>query len=252
MKRVIYYLTENYNEYEIKIYNTYISHIHLGNFTFKNNNLYLNDFSPNDTKYDDLWFDLGISIEKNKICIIHLDAENLFENYDNNYKLLCDLINNKNIIIKGIDIDLENKLSLKDTIKFITDIKKDYPNILIVLSTIGYSMCVKDNDTKYDNDKIWSYSLFNKLKIENYIDYYSCNFDEDDFTMDSFEDMINNGFNESKLVMGCRSKNFDGYDNYFELNKIKKKYNIGGTFIKYYHTAPYKWDLSACLSINSN
>jgi hypothetical protein len=165
---------------------------------------------------------------------------------------LCDLINNNINIIKGIDIDSENKLSLQNFIKFITDIKRDYPKFLIVLSIIGYSMCVKDNDTKYENDKIWSYSLFNKLKIEKYIDYYNCNFDEDDFTMDSFEDMLNNGFNESKLVMGCNSTKFDRYDNYFELNKIKKKYNIGGTFIKYFHDSPYKWDISAWLSINSN
>jgi len=105
---------------------------------------------------------------------------------------LCDLINNNINIIKGIDIDLENKLSLTEIIKFITDIKKDLPNLLIVLSTIGYSMCLKDNNTKYDNNKIWSYSLLNKLKIENYIDYYNCNFDEDDFTMDSFEDVLSN------------------------------------------------------------
>jgi len=53
------------------------------------------------------------------------------------------------------------------------------------------------------------------------------------------------------IVMGCSSTNFDGYDNYFELNKIKKKYNMGGTFIKYFHNSPYKWDISALLSINS-
>jgi hypothetical protein len=182
---------------------------------------------------------------------MYLDADNLFENYDNNYKLLCELINNKINIIKGIDIELENRLSLIDTIKFITDIKRDFPNFLIVLSTIGYSMCVNDIDTKYDNNKIWSYCLFNKLKIENYIDYYNCNFDEDDFTLNSFEDMIKNGFNESKLVIGCNSTTFDGYDNYFELNKIKKKYDIGGTFIKYYHNSPYKWDLNVWLSLNS-
>jgi hypothetical protein len=63
--------------------------------------------------------------------------------------------------------------------------------------------------------------------------------------------MLSNGFNESKIVMGCSSTNFDGYDNYFELNKIKKKYNMGGAFIKYFHNSPYKWDISALLSINS-
>ncbi len=251
IKRLIYYLTENNNKHELKIYNSYVTHIHFGLFSFKNNKIYLNNLCPTDSKYDNLWFDLGISVEKNKKCVMTLDVENLFENYANYYKSLCDLINNNILIINGIDIDLENKLSLSETIKFITDIKKDFPNLILVLSTIGYSMCVKDINTKYKNNNSWSYSLFCKMKAENLIDYYNCNFDEDDFTMDSFEDMINNGFNESKLVMGCRSITFDGYDNYFELNKIKKKYNIGGTFTKYFHNAPYKWDINVWLSLNS-
>jgi len=69
MKRLIYYLIQNYNEYELKIYNTYVSHIHFGIFSYKNNELYLNDLSPNDPEYNNLWFDLSISTEKNKICV---------------------------------------------------------------------------------------------------------------------------------------------------------------------------------------
>ena len=84
------------------------------------------------------------------------------------------------------------------------------------------------------------------------IDYYNCSFNEDDFTMDSFEDMIDNGFPPEKIVMGCDSNKFNNYDNYFELNCIKKKYpNMGGTFIKYYINSPIKWDISAILSITS-
>ena len=249
MKRVIYYLTENNNKYELKIYNSFVSHIHFGIFSFNNNQIYLNDLSPYHNNYDNLWFDLGISTEKDKICIIILDMDNFFDNYNNNYKLLCELINDKKLIIKGIDIDVENKVTLSDTIKFIINFKKDFPDLLLVMSVIGYSMCIRDIDTKYEDKKEWSYCLFNKLNAEKYIDYYNCSFNEDDFTMDSFEDMISNGFKENKLVIGCYK--FDGYDNYFELNNIKKKYNLGGTFIKYFHTAPYKWDISAWLSINS-
>ncbi len=251
MKRLIYYLTENNINYEMKIYNTYISHIHFGIFTFNNNQMYLNNILPTDTKYDNLWFDLGISTEKNITCIMVLDMENFFDNYETYYKILYDFINNNKLIIKGLDIDIENKAILSDTIKFITNIKNHFPNLLLVLSVIGYSMCVKDIDTTYTNYKSWSYSLFNKLKIEKLVDYYCCSFDEDNFTMDSFEDIIDNQFNETKIVMGANSINFNRYDNYFELNKIKKKYNMGGAFIKYFHDAPYKWDISTWLSLNS-
>ena len=202
MKRIIYYLTKNYNEYELKVYNSFASHIHFGIFSFNNNEIYLNNSLPFNNEHDDLWFDLGISTEKNKICIMVLNIDNFFENYIENYNKLCELINNKKSIIKGIDLDIENKATLSNTIKFISDIKRDYPNLLLALSVIGYSMCVKDINTKYENEKEWSYSLFNKMKAENYIDYYNCQLNEDDFTMDSFEDMINNGFNASKLVIG--------------------------------------------------
>jgi hypothetical protein len=259
-KRVIFYLTPNnyinnyYNNY--RIYNSYVNYIHFGYFSFNtiNNisNLYLNNISPYDIDYNDLWFDLGISTEKNIICLMVIYLNNLFENYDLNYKLLYELINEKRDIIKGIDMDFENNIILEDLIKFIKDIKKDFPDLLLVISAIGYSMCVKDINIIYEDDKMWSYALFNKSIEGQMIDYYCCNFNEDDFTKDSFEDMIYNGFLPNKLIMGCCSNKFEAYDNYYELNSIKKIYpNIGGTFVKYYSDSPYKWDLNVWLSIYS-
>jgi hypothetical protein len=197
--------------------------------------------------YDNFWFDLGIATEKNIICIISilLNNDNLF------YDKLCNLINN-NTLIKGIDINVENIFCLEDTKKFINKFKNDYPNLLLIMSTNGYSMCVNDVDTIYNNENTWSYSLFNKTDEAKMIDYYCCFFNEDDFTIDSFEDIIDNGFSPEKIVMGCNSDKFDSYDNYYELNRIKKKYpNMGGTFIKYFNDAPYKWDLNVWLCLNS-
>lgn len=249
-KRVIFYLMPN-NYNNIKLHNTYANYIHLGNFTY-NNNLYLNNLSPFDSNYDDIWCDLGIASEKNINCIISISFDNVFDdNYHLFYKKLCELINKKEII-KGIDMDVENKISLHNIKMFINNIKRDFPNLLLVISTIGYSICVNDIDTIYKDEKEWSYTLFNKSSEGQMIDYYCCNFNEDDLTMDSFEDIIDNGFLPNKIVMGCYSKYFKDYDNYFELNRIRHKYpNIGGTFIKYYHDSPYKWDLDVWLCINS-
>lgn len=249
-KRVIFYLTSD-NNYEMKIYNSYATHIHFGYFTFNNSKIYLNNKDPNDAIYNELWFDLGISTEKKMKCIIVLDVENIY-NDDNNYNELCKLINSKRDIINGIDLIVENKITLNNIKKFINDIKKDYPDLLLVMSTIGYSMCVRDINTIYNDEKEWSYSLFNKSVEANQIDYYCCNFNEDDFTMDSLDDMIDNGFSINKLVMGCYSKYFQDYDNYYELRCIAKKYSdIGGTFIKYFNNSPYKWDLSVWLCLTS-
>ena len=236
-KRVIYYLEPNINYIDdIKIYNTFANHIHI--IVDLNN-----DYNYN----DDVWFDLGIAAEKNINCIISiiLKEDKLF--YDKLYHLI-----NNIPFIKGIDINVENNISLENTKYFINKFKNDYPNMLLIMSTIGYSMCVDDINTIYEDEKTWSYTVFNKTNEAKLIDYYCCNFNEDDLTMDSFDDMIINGFLPEKIVMGCYSNKFDCYDNYYELNKIKKNYpNMGGVFIKYFNDAPYKWDLNAWLCITS-
>ncbi len=253
-KKVIYYFNNNS---DIKIYSSYANYIHFGYFTFNNKQkMLLNDIEPLDTFHDELWFDLGISTEKNIKCIMVLKGfktfDILFNNYDIYYKILCDFINIKKNIIKGIDLDIENCATMENTKKFINDFKKDFPDLLLVLSTIGYSMCVKDIDTIYKDEKEWSYTLFNKTHEGTLIDYYNCNFNEDNLTMDSLKDIIDNGFNIEKIVMGCNSEYFQDYDNYYELRCIAKKYpNIGGTFIKYFNDSPYKWDLSVWLCLTS-
>ncbi len=248
-KKVIFYLSSNnYNN----IYDTYANHIHFGYFTFNNKELKLNGKAPNDLSYDKLWFDLGISTEKNINCVMVLDVNNMDTNYNYYYNLLREFIKEQEIIIKGIDLDVENKISLNNIKKLINNISEDFPELLISISTVGYSMCVKDLETTYADEKEWSYSLFNKSLEALNIDYYTCAFNEDDFTIDSFQDMIDNGFDANKIVMGCNSKYFQDYDNYYELRCIAKKYpNIGGTFIKYFEDSPYKWDLSVWLCINS-
>jgi hypothetical protein len=255
-KKIIYYMNEIINN-DNKIYNSYANLIHLGFFTFSNNKkILLNGYEPLDIVYDDLWFDLGISSEKKIKCVMVLSGnktfENLFSNYDIYYQILSDFITTKKYIIKGLDLEIENCATIENTKKFINDFKRDFPDLLLVLSTIGYSMCVKDIDTKYENEKEWSYALFNKSPEGNKIDYYNCYFNEDNFTIDSLEDIIDNGFNVEKIIMGCDSQYFQDYDNYFELRCIAKKYpNIGGTFIKYFNDSPYKWDLSVWLCLTS-
>jgi hypothetical protein len=248
-KKVIFYLN-TYNN-EIKIYNTYASHIHFGYFHFSNLKLYLNKKNPNDAYFNEMWFDLGISNEKNIKCIMVLNVKYIENDYNIYYNRLKEFIKT-NTIIKGIDLDIENKISLENIKKLINDIKRDFPNLLICISTTGYSMCVKDLETIYADEKEWSYSLFNKSPEALNIDYYTCAFNEDDLTIDSFQDMLDNGFPPEKIVMGCYSKYFQDYDNYYELRCIAKKdINFGGTFIKYFNDSPYKWDLSVWLCLTS-
>jgi hypothetical protein len=247
-KKVIFYLNTYKNE--IKIYDSCASHIHFGYFHFSNFKLYLDKKDPNDEYFNAMWFDLGISTEKNIKCIMVLNVKYMDNDYNIYYNQLVDFIKRNNII-KGIDLDVENKISLDNIKRLINDIKRDFPDLLISMSAVGYSMCVNDIDTDYYYEKEWSFSLFNKSTEASYIDYYNCAFNEDDLTIYSFQAMIDNGFIPKKIVMGCDSQYFHEYDNYYELRCINKKYTIGGTFIKYFNDSPYKWDLSALLCITS-
>ncbi len=259
-KKLIFYLIDNNKIDNDKIYNSYINYIHFGYFKFNYENnlpkIFLNNVDPNNSYYNNFWFDLGISTEKHIKCIMVLKGFEtfniLFDNYDICYKILYDFIIEKKNIIKGIDLDLENCATLENTKKLINDIKRDFPDFILSMSTIGYSMCVKDIDTLYENIYEWSYTLFNKSNEGKLIDYYNCQFNEDDFTRDSFQDMIDNGFLPNKIIMGCESKYFQDYDNYYELRCINKNNpELGGAFIKYYNDSPYKWDLSVLLCLTS-
>ncbi len=179
-----------------------------------------------------------------------LDLSFMDTDYDDNYDLLSNFIK-ENKLIKGIDLDVEKKISLYILKQLINDLSRDFPYLILSMSTIGKSMCVNNINNIYEDDKKWSYSLFNKSIEANKIEYYNCNFNKDNFTMNSFEDMIDNGFLPEKLIMGCNSKLFFTYYNYYELRNISKKYNIGGTFIKYFNNSPYKWSISALLCLTS-
>lgn len=254
-KKIIFYLNNNNYNNQLDnhldcIYNTEATHIHFGYFHFFLYSLCLNYKIPNDDYYNEMWFELGIADEKNKKCVMVLDVSFMEADYNDYYNELSNFIK-ENKLIKGIDLDVENKISLETFKKLINDLSRDFPYLILSISTIGYSMCVRDIDTIYEDENVWSYILFNKSIEANKIEYYNCNFNEDDFTMDSFEDMIDNGFQPEKLIMGCNSKFFFTYDNYYELRNISKKYNIGGTFIKYFNNSPYKWAMSVLLCITS-
>jgi hypothetical protein len=75
-KKVIFYLIDNENSKDYKIYNSFANNIHFGYFSIANINncpkIFLNDKEPFDNCYNDMWFDLGISTEKNIKCIMVL------------------------------------------------------------------------------------------------------------------------------------------------------------------------------------
>ena len=64
----------------------------------------------------------------------------LFANYSVYYGLLKRLLIDKKALITGIDLDIEEVVSLKDTLKLINDIKSDFPDIQFLCPQFNFHL----------------------------------------------------------------------------------------------------------------
>ena len=244
-KRIIFYY-QTFSSLEDVLYDsTPITHIHLSAIHFglnydKNQYIHLNNLSPYDTKFDNVWKDMKKADNLGIKVILMLGGAGsaytkLFSNFKVYYNLLYELIKNKPYI-SGIDLDIEEKCSLNN-IKFlirqiVTDFGKDF---IITTSSIQESL---ETDTPGISGFIYK-DLINSDEGK-YIDYINGQF-YIDYTLQAYDDVIENGYKSEKIVMGMI-----GNENTNDLSSIVKKYdsNFGGVFIWEYCLAepsPIEW-----------
>ena len=135
MSKIIYY----YQLYWFKTnYDSSIkpTHIHLSSFHFGENEaegkyIHINDYQPQDARYNNLWNEIlasryqGIKI----IYMIGGGAYNaLFSDYDFYYGLLKKTLQDYPFA-SGLDLDIEEGVNLSDIQRFMRDIKRDFPEI---------------------------------------------------------------------------------------------------------------------------
>lgn len=189
-----------------KIYNNknnYVTHIHLSSFHFGedskgNTYIHLNNNSPYDKLYDNVWNDLikckNIGI-KNIIMLGGAGGAYNYmfqneKNYNNCLSLILKLINDKKDIIDGIDLDIEEYIGLDNCIKLITDLNNNLPsNFIFTMAPVAdnlatdsegmggfkYSDLIKSNignRINYFNGQFYDYSLNYETTLADY--YYSC------------------------------------------------------------------------------
>jgi len=240
-KRIIYYYQTFVGLKDILDSTNAVTHLHVSSIHFgKTNNIpyiHLNDNVPNDSLFDSLWLDLKQAKELNiKIVLMVGGAggafQTLFSDFDTYYPLLKNLINDKRDLIDGIDLDIEEYVDIKNVEKLIHILKSDFGrDFIITMAPVQYSM---ENDTPGMGGFVYKdiYST-----CGNMIDYFNVQC-YSDYSFNSYDTIIKNGYPEDKIVMGSiSSQNLDS-----NLNTVKQCINVypkfGGVFNWEYFDSP--------------
>ena len=138
--RIIYYY-QTFNGLKNILYqDTPVTHIHLSSIHFGTNTdettpyILLNDYSPYDKRFDQVWKDLLNAKKYNIKTILMVGGAGgafgtLFSNFNTYYPLLRDFIINKNKnenIIQGVDLDVEEYTNIEDIKMLIRKLKEDF------------------------------------------------------------------------------------------------------------------------------
>ena len=178
--------------------------------------------------------------------------QNLFENFENNYKLLKELLDEKTWI-QGIDLDIEESTNIKNIQMLIDKLIDDFGEDFII------TMAPLSSTLQNDGSSIagFNYKELYKSKQGKHINWFNVQC-YDSFSEETFVSMIKNGYPSNKIVMGMESGQFDEKTFKNVINMLKNlqlKYrNIGGVFDwEYLDAPPSKTDPSLwCRLIKNN
>ena len=221
----------------------YISSIHFGKNDTGNSYIHLNDYSPDNSKFDNVWNECQIASEREITIMFMLGGAGgaygeLFSNFETCYQMLKNTIK-KRPYIKGIDLDVEEDVSLSNIKMLINRINTDFgSDFIITMAPLGSSLI---NDFPGLGNFVYK-DLYNSSEGQR-INWFNsqCYFT---YTPDVFTAIVDNGYPEEKIVFGMISSEFSRslFNNALKsIKKIKQQYNkFGGVFVWEYCNAPPK------------
>ena len=246
-KLVLYYQTFsnlnrliNLNQKNIYIY---VSSLHFGTNPNGSFYIHLNDSSPYIQK--DLWDDLKKASDAGINILLMLGGAGgayttLFQDYEICYQLLKDLIK-KYPFIKGIDLDVEEYVSLENIKHLILDLKNDFgDDFIITLAPVQYSL-----ETDSPGMGGFIYKDLYLSEVGKYINWFNVQA-YNDYSYAGFSTIVKNGYPSEKIVFGMLGDNVENFNIYLqEIKKIKDNYsNVSGIMMwEYGDTAinPITW-----------
>jgi hypothetical protein len=183
-----------------------ISSIHFDEDKHGNKNIYLNDNLPNDPKFNIMWEQTQLLGEQGITIMLMVGGAggaytNLFLDFETYYPLLRKLLQDKTYI-SGVDLDIEETVSLVNVKKLINLLKKDFPFIQISMAPVASAMIT-------DSPGLGSFSykeLYNSVE-GNHIDSFNVQC-YDSFSYETFRRIIKNDYPPEKINMGMMSGQF--------------------------------------------
>ena len=212
----------------------HLSSIHFGLDSENQPYIHLNNYTPGDPKFSSVWEQLQKCKEQGVEITLMIGGagggyRSLFSNYAAYYRILKQLLTDKHGLITGIDLDIEEIVSLKDTLKLINDIKGDFPDMTISMSPVQFSL-------ETDVPGMGGFCYKDILKTD-LVDYFIGQF-YTDYSLEAFEKCVKNGYPPEKIVIGGISGQDFG-SNLDTIAEIKKTYpDFAGVSIWEYFNAP--------------
>ena len=246
MSRIVYYYQTFKNIDKLKktpeIVDTIIlASVHFGLDSVNNPYIHLNDYSPYNKIFSSVWKDMDFFTENNTEVLLLVGGaggafSTLFSDYDTYYDLLKKLINSKKCI-KGIELDIEERVELDNVKKLLRDLKNDFgKNFILTMAPISYSMV-------YNSPGMGGFiykDLFNSREGQ-LIDRFNVQA-YGTFTFQTYKNIIDNGYPPNKIVLGmlwnCFNK--ENFNNALTtIKNIKILYpDMAGIDIWEYYKAP--------------
>lgn len=242
MHRIIYYY-QTFVPLCMCLFFSPVTHIHLSSIHFGINNdtspyIHLNDYPPDNYRYDEVWENMRLSKNYNIKNVLMVGGagkayQTLFSNFDIYYKLLYNTINK--YPIDGIDLDIEECVNIRDIRMLIKRLDKDFgKDFIISMAPVSYAL-------KTDNPGLgnFSYKELYRTPEGQRINYFNGQF-YGDYTQESYDTVIMNDYPTDKIVMGMLGGTYNNTfdDIYNTVKKLSNKYSyFGGVFVWEYFDA---------------
>ena len=185
-----------------------ISSIHFDKDSNGNKSIYLNDNIPHDPIFNELWLETKKLSEQGTTIMLMVGGAglaygNLFSDFNTYYPMLQKLITGKPWI-KGIDLDIEESVSLQNVQMLINQIVKDFGEDFIITMAPISSSLINDGSSMSGIN----YKELYQSKEGKYIHWFNTQC-YDSFSYKTYRSIISNGYPPEKIIMGMESGQFN-------------------------------------------
>lgn len=218
-----------------------ISSLHFGKNLDETPYIHINDNDPDNKKFNSMWSEVFIANDMGINVHLMLGGAggafvDLFNDFEVYYNLLIELINSKKFI-NGINLDVEESIGLENIVMLIERLDKDLPqDFQITLAPVSFALV--SNTSGMGG---FSYKDLKNSSIGKRINYLNGQF-YGDFSFDTYDTIIKNGYNPEEIVIGMLGTEYDEntlQEACNELKQIVAKYpNFCGVFLWEYCQAP--------------